>query len=220
MRFCTKRPNAAKWLRLGLWLLLVCATVWAGRAAAEAVPQARLERQSDGLYLTARVPLTLPAGLEDALQRGVPLHFTWQAELRRSRWYWTDQLLASVTRSVRLAYQPLTRRWRVSLGSGPVGEAQLNHALHQNLDNLNDALAAVQRVTHWSVADATQLAASGGETLALRFRLDTGLLPRLFQIGQPEPGEGAWDFRLTLAVPAEGGTTETLVGPAARQDTP
>ncbi|NIC42929.1 DUF4390 domain-containing protein [Aquabacterium sp. A08] len=181
---------ACAWLACGL-------PAWAGSE-----PAFRLERAEDGLYLTARVALALQPGLEDVLQRGVPVHFVWQAELRRPRWYWADQRLGTATRVARVVYQPLTRRWRVSVGSGPVVEAGLGSALHQNLERLDEALAAVSRVTRWRVADAAQLSDAGQERLDVQFRLDTGLLPRPFLLGTAGPGPDAPVHRQTLTVPA------------------
>lgn len=186
--------------QLLLGWLLGCALAWMATAArADDEPRVTLERSTDGLYLSARVPLRLSPELEDVMLRGVPLHFVWQADWRRTRWYWTDQRLGSATRVVRLAYQPLTRRWRVSLGVGPLNEQGLANALHQNFESLDDALATVSRVTRWRLLSA----AEGGDTLPdkvdLQFRLDAGLLPRLFQIGQS--GDGSVWLRRTLNVP-------------------
>lgn len=183
-------------LRLACAWLMLCLPAWAGNESTF-----RLERTDDGLYLSARVELALQPGLEDVLQRGVPLYFVWEAELSRSRWYWADQRLGTATRVARVVYQPLTRRWRVSMGRGPLVEAGLSSALHQNLESLGEALAAVSRVTRWRVADASQLSEAGRERLDVQFRLDTGLLPRPFLLGSTDPGQDAPEHRQTLTVP-------------------
>jgi len=190
------------WRLWVLWWALALASCFALVARAAEAPALTLERTSDGLYLSARAPLDLPPALEDALHRGVPVHFVWQAELRRSRWYWTDQRLAQTVRTVRVVYQPLTRRWRVSLGSGPMSETGLTNALHQNLDTLDDALAAVRRVTRWRVANPSDLD-DGADKLEVQFRLDAGLLPRPFQIGAGSTADAPPVFRQVLAVPPE-----------------
>lgn len=152
----------------------------------------RLERTPDALYLSARVPLELPAQLTDALHRGVPLHFVWRAELRQPRWYWTDRQLASVVRTVRLVYQPLTQRWRLSVHEGGAhDDAAAAGALHRSLDTLGEALALARSVQRWRVASAAGL--RGDERLEAEFRLDTGQLPRPLQIlpgwaSEPPPG--------------------------------
>jgi hypothetical protein len=66
------------------------------------------------LVFSARV--ALPRAVDDALQKGVPLYFVAEATLLRNRWYWRDERVARLSRSWRLAFQPLTGAWRVSLG--------------------------------------------------------------------------------------------------------
>lgn len=200
-RRVSAHPLQGGWRSRWLALVWVCFGLLAPAWAGGALPLA-LERQPDGLYLSARVALALPPVLEDALLRGVPLHFVWQADVRRSRWYWVDRQVSSATRVVRLVYQPLTRRWRVSMGSGPVGEGGLNNALHQNLETLDAALAVVKGVTRWRVAAESDLAAN--DKLDVQFRLDTGMLPRPFLIGET-PGDWALEFQQTQAVPAKVG---------------
>lgn len=212
---CGKNPplEAGGWRVLRRWLARCCGGlglfvgVWLWLAlpalAQDAGLQATLERQPDGLYLSARAPLVLPAGLEEVLRRGVPLHFVWQAEVRRSRWYWTDQRIGGASRVARLVYQPLTRRWRVSMGSGPLEAAGLSNALHQNLETLDEALSAVLRVTRWRVAAAADLSAEAGrDKLDVEFRLDSGLLPRPVLIGEAAD-DAMRILRQTLPVPAD-----------------
>ncbi len=193
------------WSSCGLawWLVLwVVACLWAGSAGwarADGGATVSLARTPEGLYLSARVPLTLPDELEEVMLRGVPLHFVWQADLRRTRWYWTDQKLSGASRVVRVAYQPLTRRWRVSQAAGPLSEQGLANALHQNVDTLDDALAAVSRVTRWRVASEAELADTKPDRLDVQFRLESGLLPRLFQIGQGN--DSGFSLKQSLVVP-------------------
>ena len=76
-----------------------------------------LSRTADGLFLSAVVHYQPGPAVEDALLRSVPVYFVAQADVLRERWYWSDKRVASVSRTYRLAYQPLTRRWRVSVSS-------------------------------------------------------------------------------------------------------
>lgn len=186
---------------IGIWLLVFMALpAWAqsSQTRDDASP-VTLERATEGLVLSARLPLQLPSGLEDALRKGVPLHFVWQAELVRARWYWWDQKLISATRSVRLVYQPLTRRWRVSTVTGEFGAGGLN-ALHQNVDTLQDALAAAFRVSGWQVADTSQWDARPQDRLRLRVQLDQNLLPKPFQIGLGSSGDNALNYETQLSL--------------------
>ncbi len=195
--------------RTALCMLLAAPLVLSGagarRAAAQGAasdataPRWRLERDPDGLYLTARVPLQLPASLGDALQRGVPLHFVWHAELWRPRWYWTDRLLAQATRTVRLVFQPLTGRWRMSVHDGVAG-SEGPAALQRVLESLDEALALVRSVQRWRVAASADL--NGDERLRVEFRIDAGRLPRPLQWLPGHDGGTLPGWRTELRVPA------------------
>jgi len=198
-------------------LLLVLSLLFSALPAVAREPKAEslaLQRTSDGLYLSARLEVAPSAAVEDALLRGVPLYFVWQAEVLRDRWYWSDKRVASAQRTLRLVYQPLTRRWRVSLSNNAEagrGGAGLSYALHQNFDDLSDALAGVSRVLRWRIAEADALTAGGGQRVELAFRLDLSLLPRPFQIGMANQPEWLVDFRRRIEVP---GAIEPDVPPA------
>lgn len=150
---------------------------WAGvRAAAQ--PLWHVWRRDEALLVQARVPLELPSALHEALLRGVALTFVWQAELRRPRWYWTDQVLLVARRTVRLTYQPLTQRWRLSVSDGAAVD-EPGAALQRVLDTLQEALALVRSSQQWRIALPSAL--RGDERLELAFFLDTGRLPRPLQ---------------------------------------
>lgn len=192
---------AAHLLLLLLWLLLSATPAVAREPQVE---QIELQRTSDGLYLSARLEVAPSRAVEDALLRGVPLYFVWQVEVVRDRWYWSDKRVASAQRTLRLVYQPLTRRWRVSVSNNPDagrGGAGLQYALHQNFDDLPGALAGVSRVLRWRIAEAAELAPGGDQRVELAFRLDLSLLPRPFQIGMANQPEWLVDFRRRIAVP-------------------
>jgi len=196
--------RSARWLMTCLLLL----SIWFP-AHAQLVPvtQEELLRTPDAVHLTARLQIVPGPLVEDALLKGVPLYFAWRADVIRPRWYWTDKRVASAHRTLRLAYQPLTRRWRVSLSNDPAdgnSGAGLQYALHQNFDNLAEALAGVGRVYRWKIADGSSVADGDPDDYRVEWRmqLDLSLLPRPFQIGvgnQPE-----WNIQREgrLALPA------------------
>lgn len=161
-----------------------------GQALAIELTALRTERVDDGIYLSANVQFELPPVVEDALLRGIALIFVTEAEIYRERWYWTDKRIAAATRSLRLAYQPLTRRWRVSQGGEP-GAGLV--ALAQSYDTLAEALTAVERVARWRIAEAADVDSSN-HTLDFRFRLDLSQLPRPFQIGIA--GQREWQISI------------------------
>ena len=173
------------WLLCGLLMLAAPAM-----AREPEVLQSAVQRSADGARLSVRLALEASPAVEDALLKGVPLYFVWQADVVRERWYWTDKRMGSATRTVRLAYQPLTRRWRVSVSTdGAANAAGLQYALHQNFEALDEALASVSRVAGWTIVEPGRLEEGVDYRAQWRFRLDLSLLPRPFQIGmanQPE----------------------------------
>ncbi len=179
---------AAAWCAALLVLGLALAPV----ARADGIELLTLEvsRTEDGLLLDYSTRFELPRAVEDALLKGVPLYFVARAEVFRSRWYWRDARVARSTRSWRLTWQPLTRRYRLNLGS-----------VSQNYDSVAEALGAIQRGSRWKLADAAALGSDAGHYLEFSLRLDTGQLPRPLQIGFG--GEADWDLTLerTLPVP-------------------
>ena len=155
-----------------------------GPALATEVEQLRVERAEEGIYLSASVRFDLPPVVEDALLKGIPMFFVVEADIYRSRWYWTDRRVASAARTIRMAYQPLTRRWRVNIVSGIINSSSgLRATLNQNYDTLPEALSAIQRISRWKIAEPAEIEADEQHQLEFRFRLDLSQLPRPFQIG-------------------------------------
>lgn len=165
--------------------------------------QLQLQRTDEGLYVSSAVSFDPEPAIEDALVRGIPLFFVSQAEVLRKRWYWSDKVVSRRTRTSRLAYQPLTRRWRVSVAStaggfGSTGPG-FQYALHQNFESLGQALLAVTHVSRWKVAESGALEGDGAYYLDFEFKLDTALLPRPFQLGNT-PSSG-WNLQLQRVLP-------------------
>ncbi|MFP5466154.1 MAG: DUF4390 domain-containing protein, partial [Gammaproteobacteria bacterium] len=159
--------------------------------------QLSLQRTEEGLFLTTRLVMgDTPSSVQDALLRGVPLYFVWRADIYRERWYWTDKRVATVARTLRLAYQPLTRRWRLSLAPEPASSAaNLQYAVHQNFDTLDDSLRAIMRVVRWRLAPAGDPEDDDSHRIELSFRLDLSLLPRPFQIGLVNQADWGIEWR-------------------------
>jgi Domain of unknown function (DUF4390) len=168
--------------------LCVAGTAW---AVPTDVTDLRVERTDDGIALSATVRFDVPPVMEDALLKGIPLVFVVEADIYRDRWYWTDPRVASAARTIRLAYQPLTRRWRVNSAPGVIGSATgLRSTFNQNYDSLVDAMSAIQRLARWRIAEASDIALDATHRLEFSFRLDLSQLPRPFQIGVA--GQSDW----------------------------
>ncbi len=126
------------------------------------------------------------------LDKGIAVYFVAEAELYRERWYWTDQKVAQVARHMRLAYQPLTRRWRLNVSPVPITNAGFGASLNQNFDSLDDALDAVRRIGRLRMGDLNEIYEDAFHPVQFRFRLDTSQLPRPFQIGVA--GQADWNI--------------------------
>jgi len=140
------RPTAPRPSRTLALLALALAGLLLGliAAPARAMELVRLEaqRQEAGVALGFETRFDLPPSVEDALQRGVALHFSAEAVLMRARWYWRDKEVARTSRTWRIAYQPLTFSYKVSQGG-----------LSQTYRTLGEAMRAVQRIHQWRIAD-------------------------------------------------------------------
>ena len=181
---------------LGALLAAWCLWFAAGPAAqAQAQAQAielttlKATREEGSLNLEFSVRLALSSTVEDALARGVPIYFVAQADLRRSRWYWRDERVARVSRSWRIAYQPLTGTWRVALGG-----------LSQTHATLAEALGAATRSAGWRLADLAQLDGDKGYYVEFSYRLDTAQLPGPMQFGLVGQGDWAIGVERTLRI--------------------
>jgi len=192
--------------RLDLIGLLACAClVWGCPASARAETSAaeisllKFERSGDEVLLNAAVKFELPAAVQDALLKGVAVIFVAEADVLRERWYWMNKKVTSAERHMRLAYQPLTRRWRLNVASGLITNAGLGMVLNQNFESLPDALAAVQRLSRWKIGDVSELDLEQHYVVNFRFRLDTSQLPRPLQIGTI--GQTDWDISVSTSRP-------------------
>jgi len=145
-------------------------------------------RAEEGLTLSFSVRFELSRAMDDALHKGVPLFFAAEVDITQPRWYWRDKRVLRTSRSWRVAFQPLTRRYRVSVGG-----------LTQTFDHLSDALRVVQRTVRWRLADASALD-DGRHLLTLRFGLDVEQLPRPLQFGLEGQSDWSLSAQRTLVI--------------------
>jgi hypothetical protein len=183
---------------LCVWGLLLVASYSHAQSGSESPPLS-VERAEDEVLVSAVVQFELPSAVEDALQRGLPLFFMVEADILRARWYWYDKKVTTAERQLRLAYQPLTRRWRLTVTSGASKGSNLGLSLNQNFDTLPLALTAIKRISRWKIADVNELELSQIYRVELRFRLDISRLPLPFQIGTI--GQSEWSVALNLTAP-------------------
>lgn len=186
-------------LLLGVCLAFVATIPSFAQTSAPEVTQLRIERVDDALVLSTRLRFELTDAIEDALLKGVAMIFVAEADISRERWYWTSKRVSSVERHMRLVYQPLTRRWRLSVSSGLMTSGSLTMALNQNFDTLPEALSSIQRLSRWKIADIAGLDPDLRYELDFRFRLDASQLPRPLQINAF--GHSDWDIAVAVNQP-------------------
>ena len=187
----TRSCRRSSWLALlaALWITLLPA--FAAHADGIEVRSAALVAADDGYYVEASFDVALTSALEEALNKGVPLHFLVELELIRPRWYWLNEKVANLQQRYRLSYNALTRQYRVGVG-----------ALYQNFPSLAEAIEVLSRVRLRDIAEPGALRKDSTYTAALRMRLDTSQLPRPFQItavGSRDWNIGSDWYRWTVA---------------------
>jgi len=193
----------------GAWGLRACRAVrvWVlgslvmitGAAQAQSPPgqpiqleDLQVQRLEDGYYINASMQIEWPTAVDEALSKGVPLHFVARADILRERWYWYDREVARQERYMRLSYQPLTRRWRLLVSSQPIGNTGLGVSLGQSFDSASEALSALGRINRWKVAELAQVEVDAKHRVDFSFRLDLTQLPRPLQLGIL--GESDWNL--------------------------
>jgi hypothetical protein len=157
-----------------------------------------VDRLDSSVVLSANLKLELGASVEEALLKGVAVHFVAEAVVLRDRWYWTDKRMASVARYYRLAYQPLTRRWRLTLSADSTAANGGAGNLSQQFESLTEALVAIRRISNWKIAEASDMDPDAKYTLNFQFRMDNSQLPRPFQI--TAGGQNEWNLALNRTV--------------------
>jgi hypothetical protein len=167
-----RRIFSCLWLVFALASLLSMASPMA-RAAEVEIVEAHLENSDEGYKLSAAYRVDLNRGLEDAIQRGIPLYFTTEVEIRRPRWYWFDERAVFASQTIRISYNVLTRQYRAAIN---------NSNLQQAFNSLEDAMSLVRRPGRWVVAPPGALQAGQNYVVGLRMGLDLAQLPKPFQV--------------------------------------
>ncbi|MCF7530551.1 DUF4390 domain-containing protein [Neisseria lisongii] len=174
MAFITRLSKSSK-------LLCVLCLTAAPLAAAEGIFATRTQAvlsDSGALAVSSRFRTELPDQLRQALNQGVPLTFTlsWQlSEPTLAAYKFKIAQLVSDENSIqyKLAFQPLTNRYRVSVGT-----------FSTEYDTLDSALRGVGAVANWRVAGKGSLGGVKAQEVKaeVRLQLSTDRLPKPFQI--------------------------------------
>lgn len=183
---CFRRPPMTVFRWLAAWFLALSVTaVTEARAADPAihVRSADVYATAEGYALDAAFQVELGETLEEALHRGLTLHFVTEFQLLYERWYlfglW-NKTISSFDLRYRLAFNALTRQYRVTTG-----------ALTQNVETLQEAIALMARIRNRQVASRDELEPGTVYLAQLRLRLDSSQLPKPFQLSSI--GSKSWN---------------------------
>ena len=157
--------------RMALAALLLFAAVPFASAEGITISKAEIAPTEDGWTLNADFDIQFSPKLEEAVTRGVPLAFVMEFELSRPRWYWFDEKPVKQSQTYKITYTPLLRQYRLSVGN-----------LYQNFTRFDEVKRVLSRVRSLHVADKGAVKAEGDYQANLRLRLDTGQLPKPFQL--------------------------------------
>jgi len=167
MRCWPRLPSLLK----GIAALLLLGRLLVASAGSIEPLNAALVPTEDGYALSAEFNVDLGHRVEDAVTHGIALYFNLEFELRRARWYWSNEHVAGRTLNYRLSFNPLTRQYRLGTGS-----------LYRSFDTLAEALRAMSRVVALPVAEKGQIKPDEVYQAAVRLSLDRNQLPKPFQL--------------------------------------
>lgn len=179
---CFVNPDRpARWLVAGIWALCVLpATVLAAEDVS--LRFAEIRAVKEGYELEAQFVLKPNPTLEDALGKGVALHFVSELEIERPRSWWLNEDIGEATRRMRIYYNLLLRRYIVDAGYTT-----------QTAPTLEEALAILGKIAHWQVLERGALTPGRRYQARLRLRMDASQLAKPLQIGALTSGK--WDLQ-------------------------
>ena len=169
-----KRRQTVAAMALGTLVVLAGGRIPLGRAESAGQPviyYAELRKNNGELYVDADINLTLNPRLEDALMKGVALYFTLEFNISKPRWYWLDADVVGKKNTFRIYYHAITRSFRMTVSN-----------LHHSFATLEEALNTMAHIRNWSVGSAGRLDTGTRYVAELRFKLDTSLMPKPFQV--------------------------------------
>ncbi|WP_425305760.1 DUF4390 domain-containing protein [Aromatoleum bremense] len=162
--------SVAKLLRAALLALLLGLLPLPATAEGD-IGYAEIVASEEGYVVNADIDLDLNQRLADAVTHGVSLYFTAEFIVEQPRWYWFDEVVVERALNFRLSYHAITRNFRLSVGN-----------FHQSFDTLDSAVRTMLRIRNWQIVPVDELDAGESYRAALRFFLDTSLLPKPFQV--------------------------------------
>ncbi len=145
-------------------------TLWAAEDVS--LKFAEIRAVNEGYELEAQFVLNPNRTLEEALEKGVALHFIAELEVTRPRSWWLNESIGEATRRMRIYYNLLLRRYVVDAGY-----------ITQTAPTLDEALMILGRVEHWQVLERGALKSGRRYEARLRLRMDASQMAKPLQIG-------------------------------------
>lgn len=164
-------PSVPERLKRALAAIALCLLVPLAALADGRIEHAEIVAGDEGYVVNADIDLELNPRLVEAVNRGVSLYFSAQFVVERDRWYWLDEVVVERALNFRLTYNAIARSYRLSVGN-----------FHQSFETLEAAVRTMQRIRNWLIVPAADLKVGTTYRAALRFQLDTSLLPKPFQV--------------------------------------
>ncbi len=140
-------------------------------AVVEGTPSSAAGSPGHALLLSADIVLPLTETLKDSVNRGLALYFQTDVQLVRPRWYWLNEQVVAASIEWRLSYHALTRQYRVA-----------TNAQGQAFSTLDEALAVMTAIRSVPIGRVENLVPGRSSEFWVRMRLDTGRLPKPFQM--------------------------------------
>lgn len=178
-RYC-KKFNA-------LWLAALLA-FFAPAALAHGinVERAELIASDSGYQINADFDIALGREVEDAINKGVALHFLVEFVLMEPSKYWFDQEAASASLPIRLSYHALSRQYLLHVSTR-----------QSTFATLQEAVEELRKIRSWMAIDKPSLDKISIKKdvpyyAMLRMRLDPNKLPKPLQVSAI--GSESWDL--------------------------
>ncbi len=144
-----------------------------------------VETVEEGYLLNADFDLELTPKLLDAVSHGVSLDFVLAFDLWRTRAWWFDETIIHFQEHRRLSFVPVTRMYRLNIGTS-----------YETFTNLKEALKALAHVHAVPAAEKQALIKGQRYEASISLGLDTSLLPKPLQIESLSTG----DWQLTSPI--------------------
>ena len=174
-----KKPNLKEssfnklghFIRLSIAFLLLNSVSHAFAASSIVINQAELQPIDNFYALNADVDIDFDDAIEEAVNKGVALHFLIEFQVVKPWKYWFDDEIVTTSNSVSLSYHALSRQYLV------------NHGLHQkSFETLYEAKDALLEISNWKVLDKSLIEKGEVYNAALLIRLDQTKLPKAIQV--------------------------------------